>query len=144
MNPKVIQAACAHAQSTYPDECCGLVLADAAGGQRFVAIANVAGTGRAAGTSTRTAQDGYVMDPKSLLAALETGHLVAIVHSHPDVGAYFSREDRDMALGGGDQPLWPGVQYLVISLRDGIVDDARIFTWDASSVDFNEIQVPVI
>ena len=143
MNREVIQAACAHARSTYPDECCGLVLADDAGKERFVAIANIAGTRSAEGTSKRSLRDGYVMEPKALLAALDEGRLVAIVHSHPDVGAYFSREDRDMALGGADQPLWPGVQYLVVSVRQGVADDARIFDWDPAAGDFRETQVPV-
>ena len=89
------------------------------------------------------------MDPRALLGALQEaersgGALVVIVHSHPDVCAYFSKEDRDMALGGGAEPLWPGVQYLVISCRREGVDDARLFTWDAGRGDFSEEQVPVL
>ena len=139
----------AHARSTYPAECCGLVIEDAGGSLRFVAIPNIAGTPAAAGNSQRSGRDGYVMDPKALLAELAVaegsgGRLAAIVHSHPDVGAYFSKEDRDMALGGGSEPLWPGVQYLVVSCRDSGVDAARLYTWDALRGDFAEEQVPVI
>jgi len=139
----------AHARSTYPAECCGLVLADAAGALRFMPIENIAGTAAGAANSNRTPRDGYVMDPKALLAALEEaeqggGRLAAIVHSHPDAGAYFSREDADMALGGGSEPLWPGVQYLVVSTRKAGVDDARLFTWDAGLGGFAEAQVPLI
>jgi len=139
----------AHARSTYPAECCGLVLAGREGGLRFVPIANVAGSRAAEGTSRRTVRDGYVMDPQQLLAALVEveqggGQLAAIVHSHPDVGAYFSREDKDMALGGGDEPLWPGVQYLVISCRQTGVDAARLYSWDPARADFVEEEVPVI
>ena len=146
MTAGVLQAIAAHARSTYPGECCGLVLADRSGAPRFEPIANVAGS---SATSTRTIRDGYVMDPKALLAALEAsdqegGRLVAIVHSHPDVGAYFSREDRHMALGGGDEPLWPGVQYLVVSVRQGTVDGARLYWWDPVRRDFEETQVPDI
>jgi [CysO sulfur-carrier protein]-S-L-cysteine hydrolase len=138
-----------HARNTYPAECCGLVLASASGALRFVPIANIAGTDAAHASSRRTKRDGYVMDPKALLAALDEaerggGSLAAIVHSHPDVGAYFSREDRDMALGGGAEPLWPGVQYLVVSSKDTGVDDARLYTWDAARGDFAEQQIPVI
>ena len=140
---EVIEAVAAHARSTYPAECCGLLLADRAGARRFVPIANVAG---ASETSTRSVRDGYVMEPRALLAALEAadeegGRLVAIVHSHPDVGAYFSPEDRHMALGGGDDPLWPGVQYLVVSVRNGVVDDARLYSWDAARRDFAEEKI---
>ena len=138
-----------HARSTYPAECCGLVMDGGDGSLRFVAIPNIAGTAAAAGNSQRTRRDGYVMDPKALLAALSEveqggGRLAAIVHSHPDVGAYFSREDRDMALGGGAEPLWPGVQYLVISCKDAGVDAARLYSWDPARGDFAEEQVPVI
>ena len=138
-----------HARSAYPAECCGLVVAARDGALRFVPIANIAGTEAAAGNSRRSRRDGYVMDPKELLAALTEaeqggGGLAAIVHSHPDVGAYFSREDREMALGGEAEPLWQGVQYLVISCKDTGVDAARLYTWDPARVDFAEEQVHVI
>jgi adenylyltransferase/sulfurtransferase len=143
---EVLQAIAAHAASTYPAECCGLLLADRAGALRFRPIANVAGSAQGKQTSTRSQRDGYVMDPKALLAALEEterqgGALWAIVHSHPDVGAYFSNEDKNMALGGGDSPLWPGARYLVVSVRAGRVDGAKIYTWDAERRDFIEEEV---
>jgi adenylyltransferase/sulfurtransferase len=132
-----------HAQATWPAECCGLLLEDASGALRFQPIRNVAGTAEGAPTSARSQRDGYVMDPLALLQALEAteqagGRLWAIVHSHPDVGAYFSSEDKTMALGGGDAPLWPGVRYLVVSVRAGRVDEARIYTWDDASREFLE------
>lgn len=145
----VLREMAAHAQKTYPAECCGLLVAAADGSLRFQPIANVAGTREGAGTSTRTARDGYVMEPKELLAALEAtekqgGALWAIVHSHPDVGAYFSREDQDMALGGGQEPLWPGVRYLVISARSAGVDGAKLYIWDGAKRVFREEEVPGI
>jgi len=138
-----------HARDTYPAECCGLLLAGAGGEIRFQPIANVAGTKEGAVTSERTQRDGYVMEPKALLDALESteragGRLWAIVHSHPDVGAYFSSEDRRVALGGEDEPLWPGVRYLVVSVRAGRVDGARLYAWDASARDFLGEEVPAI
>ena len=139
----------AHLRSCYPAEGCGLVFAAAAGALSFKPIANIAGSAEARATSSRTGRDGYVMDPKALLSALDTveragGRLYAIVHSHPDVGAYFSTEDRDMALGGGEEPLWPDVRYLVVSVRSGTVDRAVLYTWDAVSKDFLEEQISVI
>ena len=153
MTPRDLQplmpAMAAHARSTYPAECCGLVLTDAGGIPRFVRVPNIAGTPAAAGNSNRTGRDGYVMEPQTLLAALDEaersgGRLAVIVHSHPDVGAYFSKEDRDMALAGGEDPLWPGVQYLVISCRRSGVDAARLYTWNVRERDFDEEEVPVL
>ena len=145
----VLRQIARHARAQYPAECCGLLLADASGKLRFQPIANIAGTAAGAATSARSQRDGYVMDPKELLSALEAsertgGSLWAIVHSHPDVGAYFSNEDRSMALGGGSDPLWPGVQYLVVSVRAGRVDGARIYRWDPARADFQEDEVPGI
>src|SRR5437764_7221748 len=138
-----------HANATYPAECCGLLLADASAALRFQPIANVAGTAQGVATSDRTQRDGYVMDPKALLAALESadrsgGRLWGIVHSHPDAGAYFSSEDKSMALGGGTDPLWPGVRYLVVSVRGGRVDGACLYTWDAARRDFTAEEVRAI
>jgi adenylyltransferase/sulfurtransferase len=146
---RVLEQIARHARETYPAECCGLLLADAGGELRFEPIANVAGTREGAATSARGQRDGYVMEPKALLHALEAteragGRLWAIVHSHPDVGAYFSNEDRQMALGGGEEPLWPGVRYLVVSVRSGRVDGARLYLWDPSKRDFLEEEVPAI
>ena len=141
-----LAAIAAHMRACYPAEGCGLVLEDAHGALSFRPIANIAGSAEASGTSARTERDGYVMEPKALLDALEEteqagGRLYAIAHSHPDVGAYFSKEDRNVALGGGDEPLWPGVRYLVVSVRNGTVDGARLFTWDAGRRDFSEQEV---
>jgi len=145
----VLRQIARHARDKYPAECCGLLLADRSGALRFQPIANIAGTQAGAATSARSQRDGYVMDPGELLSALEAaeqagGSLWAIVHSHPDVGAYFSSEDRNMALGGGSDPLWPGVQYLVVSVRQGRVDGARIYRWDDALRDFTEREVPAI
>ena len=139
----------AHLRGCYPAEGCGLVIEEAGGGLRFAPIANIAGSAAALSTSRRTGRDGYVMEPKALLSTLDAaeqagGRLYAIVHSHPDVGAYFSKEDRDMALGGADEPLWPGVRYLVVSVRSGSVDAARLYTWDAERRDFSEEEVAEI
>ena len=142
----LLPAMAAEASLRYPEEACGLLLEGRGGALRFVAVPNIAGTAVGSQTSTRSGRDGYVMEPKALMAALgaaedEGGGLRAIVHSHPDVGAYFSREDKDMALAGGDEPLWPGVDYLVISCRAGRCDDARLYRWDAAARDFTELQI---
>ncbi|HKB47193.1 MAG TPA: M67 family metallopeptidase [Ktedonobacterales bacterium] len=135
-----------HARATYPAECCGLILADTRGALTFRPIANIAGTAEARGTSTRSGRDGYVMDPKALLHAFEDidrtgGRLWGIVHSHPEVGAYFSNEDVRMALDDQGGPLYPGVHYLVVSVRSGRVDGARLYSWDHARKDFSEQEV---
>ena len=46
-----------------------------------------------------------------------------------------------MALGEEQEPLWPGVRYLVVSVRAGNVDGARLYTWDETGRDFREEEV---
>jgi adenylyltransferase/sulfurtransferase len=146
---EALGAIAAHARAAYPAECCGLLFRESGGTHRFVPIANIAGSDKGQETSSRGQRDGYVMHPQQLLGALEKAEtegasLFAIVHSHPDVGAYFSKEDRHMALGGGDEPLWPGVRYLVVSVRQGAVDGARLYTWEPARRDFAEDDIPEI
>ena len=83
------------------------------------------------------------MDPKAQFLAIDAaeragGRLYAIVHSHPDAGAYFSNEDKAKALDDGGEPLWPGVQYLVVLVRNGAVDAVRLYIWDPGGRDFIE------
>ncbi|MCA1828882.1 MAG: M67 family metallopeptidase [Myxococcales bacterium] len=130
----------AHMRTCYPAEGCGLVFEDAAGALTFCPIPNIAGS---TDLSTRTQRDGYVMDPKAQFLAIDGaeragGRLYAIAHSHPDVGAYFSKEDRARALDDGGEPLWPGVQYLVVSVRNGAVDGIRRYIWQLERRDFIE------
>ncbi|HZX96495.1 MAG TPA: M67 family metallopeptidase [Myxococcales bacterium] len=147
ISPPVLREMAAHARKAYPEECCGVLIEDASGALSFRPIANIAGSIGAAGISARTNRDGYVMDPRGLMAAQEeadrlVGRLWGIVHSHPDVGAYFSREDRAKALDdAGQEPLWPGVRYLVISARASGIDRALLYTWDAARHDFIEEEV---
>jgi proteasome lid subunit RPN8/RPN11 len=126
----------AHLRACYPSEGCGLVFTDG----RFVPITNVAGRDS---VSARTTADGYVMDPKEHYLAFDAAEragerLYAIVHSHPDVGVYFSKEDQRQALADDGEPIWTGVRYLVVSVRSGNVDGASFFTWDSQGRAFVE------
>lgn len=144
----IFAAIVAESVKQHPAEACGLVLSDGSGALRFEAIQNIAGTSSGLVTSARTATEGFVMEPRALLrvilgAEATGGTLLAMVHSHPDAGACFSSEDRDMALGGECEPLWPGVDSVVVSVRSrpgskAFVDDARLYRWNAVSKDFSE------
>ena len=133
-------------ERAYPAEACGLIFVSAGGDLRWVPIPNVAGTEAAEPLGERGLLDGYAMDPGVLLLTLtaaeaDGARLVAIVHSHVEVGADFSTEDARAAVGGGDQPLWPEVAYLVVSCRAGKVDGARLYRWDTAARTFCPSQV---
>ncbi len=150
MNPipeTVLREMATHARAAYPAECCGLLIEGAQGVLQFRPVANIAGSALAGEVSSRTVHDGYVMDPRGLMAVQDEadrlgGRIWGVVHSHPDVGAYFSDEDRRKALDEtGREPVWPGVHYLVISARASGVDGAKLFSWDEGRRDFTEQEI---
>ena len=142
--PRAIhQRILAHGEAAYPDEACGFVLADAGGRVvDAVAVTNAASRMKAERPDefTRSAADGYVMDPKEQLAAERAAEaagrtVLGVYHSHPDVGAYFSEEDRRRALPF-DVPLYPA--WIVADVRQGKALGAKLFVWDDGAKDFRE------
>jgi len=88
----------------------------------------------------RTARTAYFIAPKELLGIerhnREKGHEIRVIyHSHVDTGAYFSEEDQRMALAEG-RPAYPGVSYLVISVRQGKTQEAALFEWGEEKKSF--------
>lgn len=82
----------------------------------------------------RTSRESYLMDPREQLRlhrALqgEGGEIVAVWHSHVEVGAYFSAKDRADALVDG-APLLPGAEYLVLGVRAGKVTEVRRYVFE--------------
>ena len=131
----------AHATKWYPKECCGL-LVDDAGKPEVVLAENLADKYHALDPETypRTSERAYVLDPR-LIAQAERDHktLVAIVHSHCNVGAYFSDEDVRQALSPFDDgPMYPGVDYLVLDVQADGVAGFKVFAWDEAAARFVE------
>jgi len=97
----------------------------------------------------RDARTAYFADAREMLRisneADEHGwEIVVLYHSHPDHEAYFSTMDRERALWPGQdppEPLWPGVSYLVVSVREGHACEARYHVWDGTLRAFVEVPV---
>lgn len=110
-----------------PDrEICGLVEAGAGGALRHVPLEN---------RSADPARS-FALAPQDVLAALRReaageGRIVAVYHSHPRGGPELSARDLDEALAGG-QPVLPGVDQIVVALRDGRADRVRWHRWDGN------------
>lgn len=127
---EVLGAIYRHAAETYPEECCGFVFADA----RVHCGENIQNqlNERSPEVYRRSAANGYtfaVADTLLLNRSLRGDNPVRVIyHSHPDVGAYFSREDEDKALFMG-QPIHP-VTYLVVDVRAGEAMGAKLFEWN--------------
>lgn len=133
LDQQALQAIYRHAAETYPEECCGFVFADARvhQGQNIQNQLNQLDPE----VYRRSAANGYtfaVADTLLLNRSLSGDNPVRVIyHSHPDVGAYFSREDEDKALFMG-QPIHP-VAYLVVDVRAGEAHGAKLFEWSGEA-----------
>lgn len=141
-----LEALYRHLEAAYPDEGCAVIV-DGPNGPRVELMDNVYDRYHRVDPEAfpRTARSAYLMDPRAFLklaTALErTAERVAvIVHSHADVGAYFSDEDRAQAAPLG-QPLLPGTDYLVVAVDQGRVAGAKLFRFERGA--YTEIDVPV-
>ena len=132
----------AHLEAAYPSEGCGLVLRGPKGIRaRIMANAYDRYHARDPEHFPRTSRTAYLFDPREWLGVSESAdesseRVIAIVHSHVDVGAYFSAEDLLSAAPEGE-PLLPGVHYLVVAINSGRATDAKSFSWQQA--EFREV-----
>lgn len=144
--PALLRQCFAHGAETYPEEGCGVLSGPAQGDavDGWHPIANVLNRMHAEDPERypRTAAEGYFMDPTEMMRlekalAAEGRAARVIVHTHVDVGAYFSEEDKRRAMWPGtDTPAMPGMVYLVCGVKQGRPDGAILAWWDAAAQDF--------
>lgn len=101
----------AHAQKTYPDECCGAMLGTLDGDSKMVSEAIALENAFRGAQAAR-----YELRPEDLLAADKAARergmdLIGIYHSHPDCEAYFSKTDL--------QNSCPWYSFVVLSIQKG-------------------------
>lgn len=115
-----------HLEAGYPDEACGVMIgrelpgvrADAANATRTeVTRLVLADNAREDSRHNR-----YVIPPEAVLAAEKAARaeglgVIGYFHSHPDHPARPSEFDREHA--------WPGLSYLIVSIRGGKSEDVR-------------------
>ena len=125
-----------HAESTYPNECCGAMLGRTVDGRRLVMAAVPLPNSFRGEQGQR-----YELRPEDLLsadkAARERGlDLLGIFHSHPDCDAYFSETDLKNSC--------PWYSFLVLSIKNGGFDHANSFLpdWDQTKADKEELIWP--
>lgn len=132
-------------ESAYPDEGCGLILQRADGTSYFLRCENLANKYHQMDPEAypRTARTFYMINPSEFLKAEKRGERVAVVvHSHVEVGDYFSAEDiaaATMPRFEPDEPLepsYPGTDYLVVSVRASAADHATVFRFDDATRSF--------
>ena len=135
-----------HAVEEYPFECCGLVLG-VSGKNNADAVRPVANIQNRLHESDpaahpRDARTAYFMDPGQVMKvfreAMEKGLIIkTFYHSHPEHDAYFSAEDRKMAVLE-DEPAYPEASYLVVSVYDRKVKQEALFAWNPQTRNYEE------
>jgi len=125
-----------HGATTYPEECCGVLIgralaADGSGTrvERVVAATNEREDSR---------HNRYVIPPQVVMAATKEARsqgldVVGFYHSHPDHPAEPSDFDREHA--------WPGLTYLIVSVREGRPVDLRAWRLTDDRERFEEERV---
>ena len=121
----------AHGESTYPEECCGILVgsSEKIAGEHPAPLARVV---RLVGAENERAEENrhnrYLIPPEVILrtereARADGLDVVGYYHSHPDHPSRPSDFDRDHA--------WPGYSYLIVSVREGRARDER--SWRLSN-----------
>ena len=130
-----------HAAAWFPKECCGLIVEGSEGG-RAVLAENLQDRYHELDPEMypRTAEQAYLLDPRLLAQSEQDGErIVAIVHSHCRVGAYFSDKDQEDARSPFDDgPLYPGVDYVVLDAQEDAVVGHKIFRWSDADMRYRE------
>ncbi|HVJ92973.1 MAG TPA: Mov34/MPN/PAD-1 family protein [Labilithrix sp.] len=135
------------------EESCGLLLGpedDALLVDEVVPMVNRANKLHALDPETypRTGRMYFDIDPLKFERAVRAGEsngrpVKVLYHSHLDAGAYFSETDATAATMGGEAPTYD-LAYLVTSVVNGVVDDRKLFIWDATSRAFVASELTIV
>jgi len=106
----------------YPDEGCGLLFGERDGAGRVVVQGHLALPNRWSDGSEAPRR--YLITPEDLRAAERAARaasftVVGTYHSHPDAPARPSPFDVEHA--------WPWYRYLIVSVKRGLPDEARVW-----------------
>ena len=112
-----------HAAACYPRECCGILLG-AESGESGDVLRAVSRAIPCRNAYEGEQSDHFELDPKDQFEAQREARrlgveVIGFFHSHPDTDAYFSATDLAHS--------WPWYSNVVLSVRDGVVCDAKAF-----------------
>ena len=125
----------AHAEATFPNECCGAMLGNIDGDTKSVTQAVVienSYTGAQGALYELRPEDLLEADRKARAAGLD---LIGIFHSHPDCDAYFSKTDLENSC--------PWYSFVVLSIKGGKYDHSACFlpNADQTAADKEEMTI---
>jgi proteasome lid subunit RPN8/RPN11 len=148
IDAKQLQVIYRHAETTYPEECCGILLGKIEKLTKTVIevipTINIWEPAESIDplnsdeTTTRTKTSRYTISPRDILQAQKRSrdldlNIVGFFHSHPDHPATPSICDRDLA--------WQIYLYPIVSVVDGKVSDIKSWVLDEQGIfQLEEIQ----
>ncbi|AFY33705.1 Mov34/MPN/PAD-1 family protein [Calothrix sp. PCC 7507] len=108
-----------HAETTYPEECCGLILGHLASQGKTAVEVIATENAWSAEDSLSSKKRRYAIAPQVMLQTQKAArdrslNIVGIYHSHPDYSAAPSEFDCKYA--------WPEYSYIIVSVQNGKSD----------------------
>lgn len=110
LGPRLISAIQKHAESTYPEECCGLIVKTARH-RRYIPCEN----------THEKPTEFFRISAEAWADAEDEGEILAIVHSHPDAGPHASSEDLKQCHESGLPWVimsWPSGEHTITTPAD--------------------------
>jgi proteasome lid subunit RPN8/RPN11 len=135
ISPEHLQSILTHAQSTYPEECCGIMLGKINNDGKTVV--EVWATENAweeekweefpASGGVRSKNSTFAIAPEDIIKAQKTARdrqlqIIGFYHSHPDHPAIPSEMDRAIA--------WAVYSYIIVSVSEGKALEVRSWCLD--------------
>ncbi|HIK05893.1 MAG TPA: M67 family metallopeptidase [Trichormus sp. M33_DOE_039] len=132
--PEHLQTIQSHAESTYPEECCGLILGYVTEGVKtaveVIPTANAWSSEAdnfAENNTTHSTNRRYAIAPLVMLQVQKSArdrslNIISIYHSHPNYPAVPSECDRSYA--------WTGYSYIIVSVQNGVAGEINSWTLD--------------
>lgn len=123
-----------HAESSYPYECCGLLIGKCGSKREVLKIHSIRNR------NVERAVDRYDMDPYEFNQAdkdaRKSGYdIIGIYHSHPDHPARPSVFDAERA--------WAGYSYFIIAVKDGKKEALKSWVFDETKKGFDEEEITI-
>lgn len=134
--PKHLQTIYTHAETTYPEECCGIILGNLTSeGKTVVEVmptenawnAETAAELPGDDTLDYSKRQRYAIAPQVMLQAQKEArdrklNIIGIYHSHTDHPAIPSEYDQKLA--------WQEYSYIIVSVQNGKAGDIKSWTLD--------------
>lgn len=131
LNAQHIMSIRAHAERTYPEECCGLLLGKSDPTGKTVMEVKATKNGWNDDQSDLTKMRRYEIAPAEMLAVMQEARshnleIIGIYHSHPNHPAIPSECDRAAA--------WSQYSYAIVSVLNGTSADLQSWSLDDRQV----------